>query len=43
MTEFFAKPTPKASPPRRVAYINARLLDPKTGLDETGALLTKGH
>ncbi len=43
MTEFFAKPAPKASPPRRVAYVNARLLDPASGLDETGALLTKGH
>lgn len=27
---------------RRVAYINARLLDPATGLDERGALLTAG-
>jgi dihydroorotase len=27
---------------RRVAYINARLLDPATGLDEHGALLTDG-
>ena len=24
----------------RIAYVNARLLDPATGLDETGALLT---
>lgn len=28
--------------PGRVAYINARLLDPTTGLDETGGLLTDG-
>ncbi len=28
--------------PGRVAYVNARLLDPATGLDETGGLLTDG-
>ena len=27
----------------RVAYVNARLLDPETGLDATGALLTDGE
>ena len=27
----------------RVAYVNARLLDPETGLDATGALLTEGE
>ena len=27
----------------RVAYVNARLLDPETGLDTTGALLTEGE
>ncbi len=27
---------------RRVAYVNARLLDPATGLDSPGALLTEG-
>ena len=27
-------------PPKRTAYVNARLLDPETGLDATGALLT---
>ncbi len=26
----------------RVAYLNARLLDPESGLDEAGALLTEG-
>ena len=26
----------------RIAYVNARLLDPATGLDTTGALLTDG-
>ncbi len=28
--------------PGRVAYVNARLLDPATGLDESGGLLTDG-
>ena len=34
-----------AAPERadRVAYVNARLLDPETGLDATGALLTEGE
>ena len=27
---------------RRVAYVNARLLDPDSGLDAPGALLTEG-
>ena len=27
---------------RRVAYLNARLIDPESGRDETGALLTEG-
>lgn len=30
------------TPPGRTAYINARLLDPATGLDAPGALLTEG-
>jgi dihydroorotase len=30
-------------PPGRIAYTNARLLDPATGLDATGALLTDGE
>ncbi len=30
-------------PPERVAYVNARLLDPATGLDAVGALLTEGE
>ena len=29
--------------PGRVAYLNARLLDPASGLDTTGALLTEGE
>ncbi|MEI6985752.1 MAG: dihydroorotase [Rhodospirillaceae bacterium] len=28
--------------PRRIAYLNARLLDPASGLDRPGALLTEG-
>ncbi len=31
------------TPPGRVAYVNARLLDPATGLDATGAVLTDGE
>ena len=33
---------PPAERPGRVAYVNARLLDPATGLDAPGALLTEG-
>ena len=32
---------PVAGTPKRVAYLNARLLDPATGLDAPGALLTE--
>ncbi len=28
---------------RRIAYLNARLIDPESGRDETGALLTEGE
>ncbi|MGQ9368964.1 dihydroorotase [Azospirillum sp. ST 5-10] len=37
-------PIPPATPavPARVAYVNARLLDPATGLDAPGGLLTEG-
>jgi len=31
------------APPGRVAYVNARLLDPATGVDAKGALLTDGE
>ena len=41
--EYIAEPAPKAPPPGRVAYVNARLLDPETGLDTPGALLTEGR
>ncbi len=34
---------PGTDRPGRVAYINARLLDPDTGLDANGALLTDGR
>ena len=43
MAEFFAAPAPGATPPEDVADINARLIDPASGLDETGALLTRGR
>ncbi len=41
--EYIAEPAPKAPPPGRVAYVNARLLDPASGLDAPGALLTEGR
>lgn len=34
---------PHRKPPSRVAFINARLLDPASGLDAPGALLTEGE
>lgn len=40
MAEYLAAPADLAEAPGRVAYVNARLLDPASGLDETGALLT---
>ena len=43
MAEFLADPAPGAAPPEAVAYVNARLLDPASGLDEAGALLTEGR
>ena len=43
MAEFLAKPDPKAGAPEAVAYVNARLLDPHSGRDESGALLTQGR
>ena len=38
----FHKPQDSKSP-KKVAYINARLIDPESGLDEKGALLTEGN
>ncbi|MEX2649310.1 MAG: dihydroorotase [Alphaproteobacteria bacterium] len=43
MADVFALPQPKAPPPGRVAYINARLFDPASGLDAPGVLLTEGR
>ncbi|MFQ5985175.1 MAG: dihydroorotase family protein [Alphaproteobacteria bacterium] len=43
MREYLAEPPGAADPPGRVAYLNARLLDPESGLDEPGALLTDGR
>jgi len=43
MTAVFADPAPKAPPPARLAYVNARLLDPASGRDVLGALLTEGR
>lgn len=36
-------PVRNLSPQQRVAYVNARLLDPASGLDVTGGLLTEGE
>ncbi len=33
---------PSSAPSRRVAYVNARLVDPATGIDLKGGLLTEG-
>ncbi len=41
MEEFFADPPGKEPLPERTAYVNARLLDPESGLDIEGALLTE--
>lgn len=43
MTPTFTEQAPLEAPKAgRTAYVNARLLDPATGLDEKGALLTEG-
>ncbi len=42
MTQSFAKPTRSLKDDHKVAYINARLIDPATGLDTKGSLLTIG-
>ncbi|MES2985109.1 MAG: dihydroorotase [Pseudomonadota bacterium] len=41
MTQFF-KPT-RTNHGTRVAYTNARLIDPESGLDQVGGLLTEGN
>lgn len=41
MTQF-TKPTRNLGD-KKIAYINARLIDPESGLDELGGLLTVGH
>jgi len=35
-------PTPDRSAPRRTAFVNARIIDPESGLDTFGALVTSG-
>ena len=42
MTAKFTLPTHQNNPNKKVAYVNARLLDPESGLDAKGALLTIG-
>ncbi len=39
----FTLPTHALAPDHKVAYINARLFDPESGLDTNGALLTIGN
>ncbi len=43
MADFFATAQAKAVQPGRVAYVNARLVDPESGRDEPGALLSDGR
>ncbi len=43
MKQHFALPTHQNNPDKKVAYINARLFDPESGLDVKGALLTQGN
>ncbi len=43
MNQHFSLPTHKNDPNRKVAYINARLLDPASKLDVKGGLLTAGN
>ena len=40
--QHFTLPTRTVSPDQKVAYVNARLFDPESGLDAKGALLTTG-
>lgn len=42
-SQTFSRPTWKLDPKKRVAYVNARLFDAASGLDENGALLTEGN
>ncbi len=42
MTQTFTKPTYALSDDHMVAYVNARVMDPASGLDVTGGVLTKG-
>jgi dihydroorotase len=42
LKQHFALPTHQNNPDKKVAYINARLFDPESGLDAKGALLTIG-
>ena len=41
--QHFKKPTHTLPAGHKVAYINARLIDPESGLDAVGGLLTEGH
>ena len=39
----FTLPTHSLKPSHKVAYVNARLFDPESGLDAKGSLLTSGN
>ncbi|MEM7122352.1 MAG: dihydroorotase [Pseudomonadota bacterium] len=43
MADFVADISIKKTRPGRVAYLNARLLDPASGLDVTGGVITEGE
>lgn len=43
MTQQFTHPTRNLPKDKKTAYINARLVDPESGLDTKGALLTEGN
>lgn len=43
MTQTFTLPTRSIAADTKTAYINARLIDPESGLDVQGALLTEGN
>ena len=42
MKQHFSLPTRALKPSDKVAYVNARIIDPESGFDQVGGLLTKG-
>ncbi len=43
MKQNFTLPTHQNNPDKKVGYVNARLFDPESGMDEKGCLLTIGN